>query len=237
MGKRELKVGVVMPTFNQSKFLPAALESYYAQTDGDYDPRLVVVDDGSTDETLKVLTETAEPRAAHVISYRKNRGSAHAINTGVAAHGDRVDALTWISSDNVMTPQWLERVTTTMSEKGAGVVYGGFWFLVEGKRDQYIFRYHEKDRLINDVNCYYGPAFLIRRDVWHLAGRHRGRISHDYDHWLRVEEACWSLNLPIIGVDEPLCLYNAHPLRATVVRAHEFDANHWQAEARKRRAV
>ena len=39
---------------------------------------------------------------------------------------------------------------------------------------------------------HYGPAFLIRKDVWLEAGPHRGRISHDYDHWLRVEEACSS---------------------------------------------
>lgn len=223
---------MVMPTYNQARFLPEALASYRNQV---YPSScLVVVNDASTDETPQLL-ELHTPKL-HVVNHTRNKGTAEAINSGVEALGPEFDALTWISSDNWMAKQWLSRLVETMSERDAGVVYGGFWYLVPGKRDLYIFRYHERDRLIEDKNCYYGPAFLIRRDVWTAAGSHRGRISHDYDHWLRVEEVCYRWNLPIVGVDEPLCMYNAHDQRVTVTRADQYDAHHWQAEARKRRA-
>lgn len=229
-----LRIGVVLPTYNQDKWIAAALEGYAKQT---VPSDLVVVNDACTDDTLTIL-KGHSPLLKMMVTHEKNRGSAEAINTGIASLGTLgggYDALTWISSDNVMSPRWLEILSRAMEDYEAGVTYGGFTWK-KGKQSHYLFRQHQRDHLINDNNCYYGPAFLIRADVWRKAGPHRGKISHDYDHWLRVEEVCYRLGLPILGIDQDLCLYNAHDERATVIRAHEFDAHRWQEEAKKRRA-
>lgn len=229
-----LRIGVIMPSYNQDKWLAAALEGYAKQTSPS---DLVVVNDASTDNTVQILKGHSHLFKI-VVTHEKNKGSAEAINTGVCAldtFKGEYDALTWISSDNVMAPSWLEILSRAMEENEAGVTYGGFTWK-KGNQSHYLFRQHQRDHLINDRNCYYGPAFLIRGDVWKKAGPHRGRISHDYDHWLRVEEVCYRLGLPILGIDRDLCLYNAHDERATVIRAHEFDAHYWQEEAKKRRA-
>ena len=232
-----VKVGVVMPTYNQAEFLSAAIDSYLSQDRGA--SRLVVVDDGSTDDTPKILDKLGP----EVWTQRQeNRGTAEAINAGVRnlTAGwtcSRFDALTWISSDNVMTPDWLSTLAKAMEETGAGAVYSGFVIVHPGGRRQNFFREHRREGLLEDVNCYYGPSFLIRRDVWHEAGPHRGKIAHDYDHWLRVEEACYRRRLPIVGVPRPLCYYSAHDKRATVVRRAEFDAHVWQAGAKARRGT
>jgi glycosyltransferase involved in cell wall biosynthesis len=222
-----------MPTYNQAQWLPGALASVLAM---DHDG-VCVVDDGSTDATPKVIATFARayPDDFWTVESRKNEGTAGAINRGVDTFSAHVEALTWCSSDNVMHECALGILSDQIAD-GAGVAYGGFWHCTP-ERVQYLFKPYDPARLIADVNCYFGPAFLIRKDVWLEAGPHRGKISHDYDHWLRVEEVCWKRGLPIVGVDYPLCWYNAHDKRVTVTRAHEFDAHHWQAEARKRRGL
>ena len=231
---------MVMPTYNQAQWLPGALASVELAARAWHRDltHVVVVDDGSSDATPRLI-------GAHSLIYsfghmrQPNRGSAEAINMGVAQLcdpcPDPVDALAWVSSDNTMTRDWLWRLVGALDD-GAGAAYGGF-YRVDAERCSYHFTPHEKDRLISGLECYYGPAFLIRKDVWLEAGPHRGRISHDYDHWLRVEEVCYRRGLPIVGVDQPLCWYNAHDKRAGVVKRHEFDAHHWQAEAKKRRGL
>lgn len=229
-----MKIGVCMPSYNQARWLDGALGSYYVQTHKD--SQLVVVDDGSTDATPALLKE--HYREPWVIRHPRNKGSAEAINTGIAALTaiHEIDALSWISSDNKMDPSWLALLVDAMQKNGAGAVYGGFWYVRVGGHRTYMYRRYDKDRLLGDLNCFFGPAFLIRRDVWLEAGPHRGKISHDYDHWLRVEETCWRMKVPIIGVDKALCDYNAHDERVTVTRANDYDAHIWQLEAKKRRS-
>lgn len=229
-----MRVGVVMPTYNQAQWLPGALASVLSQDHAG----LAVVDDGSTDSTPEVLYGFSESHgdAFWTLAPEKNEGTAAAINRGVESMSVHMEALTWVSSDNVMSSTWLPTLTARMDKWGAGAVYGGY-YRVTAERVSYHFEPYDPARLISSPSCYMGPAFLIRADVWKEAGPHRGRISHDYDHWLRVEEVCWKRGLPIVGVDAPLCWYNAHDKRASVVRAHEYDALHWQAEARKRRGL
>lgn len=97
--------------------------------------------------------------------------------------------------------------------------------------------YDPKYLINNPQDCYCGPAFLIRSQVWALAGEHIGKNAHDYGHWLRVEEACWATGYAIRRVPESLCFYNAHPDRATDTRkGPEWeDAKQHQGEALERR--
>lgn len=209
-----------MPVWNQHEYLEEAVRSVEPQVS-----RLIVVDDGS-DPPIPHADYRIEP----------NGGTAQAINRGLMlALAENPDWVTWVSSDNVMRSRWVEALLLASGPK-VGVVYGGFTW-AKGKNEKYLFVTHSKDRLIGQEDCYYGPAFLIRREVWQKAGPHRGKISHDYDHWLRVEEACWAMGMQIVGVDEDLCWYRAHDKRATVLRRHEYDAKHWQQEARKRRGI
>jgi hypothetical protein len=95
---------------------------------------------------------------------------------------------------------------------------------------------YDPDRLLGDLNCYVGPAFLVRADVWRETGELRGRNSCDYDHWLRIEETCRRRGLRWVYHKGVLCHYYSGNERATVARKHEYDADRWQREARERRA-
>jgi glycosyltransferase involved in cell wall biosynthesis len=223
-----------MPTYNQDQFIEPALNTVVPQVDA-----LVIVDDGSRDKTTEIVKRWCiENENVFVVTHEDNRGTAEAINSGqesLAVFGIECDWLTWVSSDNTYVLTWMQTLMQHAGED-AGVVYSGFWWEKPACK-RYLFVPYTREQLIRDQNCMFGPSFVIRHDVWSEAGPHRGRISHDYDHWLRVEEICWRWGLEIVGVDEPLCHYNAHDARVTITRRREYDAPKWQREARKRRGV
>ena len=214
-----MKLGVIMPTYNQAQYLIAAIGSVVEQVD-----ELVVVDDGSTDSTSVMLEACAGIR---VVTHAQNQGTAVAINTGFEALSD-CEWVSWVSSDNVHTPNWRDGLFECVADD-VGVVYSAYSW-----DTRHMFTPYDPEHLVKDLNCFFGPSFMIRRDVWQS---HRGAISHDYDNWLRVEEACWRNGLSIVASKKDLCWYRVHDERATVVKRHEFDAPRWQAKALARRAI
>ena len=96
----ELRVSVVIPTYNCASFLVEALESVIAQTRSA--DEIIVVNDGSTDETEEVL----QPYADRILLLgQENRGVSVARNNGIArATGDWV---AFLDADDVWKPQKL----------------------------------------------------------------------------------------------------------------------------------
>ena len=221
-----MKVSAIMPTFNQAEFIEEAIMSVVDQVD-----ELIVVDDGSTDRTAS-LVRSCFTEGISLIQHNKTFATAAAINTGFEQ--TRFDLVTWVSSDNIHTPDWREKLEAQFTDN-VGAVYSGYRYGLGGIRVSAV-PYNPK-RLIAEQDCYFGPSFLIRREVWEKAGDHRGRLSHDYDHWLRVEEACWDMGLSIIGISDPLCDYRTHDQRASLVRRHQYDAPIFQSEAERRRSA
>lgn len=215
-------VSVLMPTYNQSRFLPRALVGLFDQTFKDFE--LIVCDDGSMDATPQILQGTG----ARVVTHDYNRGAATAINTAAALSTG--EYMTWVSSDNVMRPDWLECLVGRMA--GNGAVYSAYHRIDEGRETDEHPGPYAPERLISSENCFFGPSFLIRREVWQ---EHRGKSSHDFDQWTRVEEACWDRGLGIEYVDRVLCDYYAGPWCTARARPELYDAHLWRAEALKRR--
>ena len=97
-------VSVVIPTYNRAGMLPRAMDSVLAQTYDDLE--LVVVDDGSTDDTEAVVTGYDDPRVRYV-AHETNRGANVARNTGIeAAAGEYV---AFLDSDDEWRPEKLQR--------------------------------------------------------------------------------------------------------------------------------
>jgi glycosyltransferase involved in cell wall biosynthesis len=228
-------VSVIMPTYNQAEFLEAALVALDKQSFGDFE--LIVVNDGSTDHTEEIL-DAWRPSHPMIVIAQPNSGTAQAINAGISLARGRW--WTWVSSDNTQERLWLERLLEAVKGTKAGAVFSDYYRDENGKvgpekipndpRPGY-----KRGQLIETINCFFGPSFLIRSDVWRAAGPHTGKISHDYGHWLRVEEVCMINGMDILYVPEQLAVYRAHPKRVTVTHRHEFDAHDFQARAKERR--
>lgn len=116
------RVSVLMPTFKQAAFLPRALESLLAQTLTDWE--LIVLDDGSPDETADVLAPyLADPRV-RLIRFERNRGLGHALN--VATREARGRYLAYLPSDDVYYPDHLGTLADLLDARPeVDLAYGG----------------------------------------------------------------------------------------------------------------
>lgn len=226
-----------MPTYNQARYLPEALASLSPES-GQAPHILAVVNDASTDDTGWVLSRGPH-RVDAILHHTENRGCAASINAGVFMLGAKTDAeaLTWVSSDNVMYPSWIATLSAAL-KPGVGAVYSAFDMPGQkGKTITVRQEAYDPARLVSSENCYFGPSFLIRAEVWREAGPHEGGSAHDYGHWARVEEVCWRRGLSIVYVDEPLCWYRVHEEQTVKRRPDLYDAAEQRAKALARRAA
>jgi glycosyltransferase involved in cell wall biosynthesis len=97
-----LQVSVVLPTYNRMRTLPRAVASVLAQDLADFE--LIVVDDGSTDETAAWLTAQTDPRI-HIIAPGRNQGVSTARNLGLDAA--KAPIVAFLDSDDVYRPNRL----------------------------------------------------------------------------------------------------------------------------------
>lgn len=235
------RVTVVMPAWVHSgDHIADAIASVREQTFRAFD--FVLVIDGPSNPKLDaavidVLGDPVSDCGRGVIRLPKNVGTAAAINAGFE-HEHGTEFLTWISADNVLNPSFLDALVGFLdSNPSTDAVYSQY---IRDQGEMVNGHWHSQKRtvvnnpyqpLVDDVNCFIGPSFLWRRRLVEKVGPQRGAIAHDYDYWLRLEEAGRIDWLP-----RALVTYRVHDDRATVRKATTYDARHWQAEARLRRA-
>lgn len=117
------EISVVVPVFNREKTLRRSLESVLGQSFRDFE--VVVVDDCSTDGSLKVAEEVAATdRRVRVISLSRNRGAAYCRNCGV--DHSKGNIIAFQDSDDVWLPDRLKVQMEAMRVNGASVVIGRF---------------------------------------------------------------------------------------------------------------
>jgi len=92
---------VIIPSYNRAALLPRAIQSVIHQTFDDWE--LLVVDDGSTDDTAQQVAVFNDPRIRYL--YQNNQGVCVARNTG--AHHAKGEYLVFLDSDDYATSNWL----------------------------------------------------------------------------------------------------------------------------------
>jgi glycosyltransferase involved in cell wall biosynthesis len=98
-----MKVSIVMPAYNRGYIIAEALESALAQSYRDIE--ILVVDDGSNDDTGEIVKGFRDPRGRY-LRHARNSGCGAAYNTGFAA--SRGELLSILDSDDVWKPHKLE---------------------------------------------------------------------------------------------------------------------------------
>lgn len=110
-------ISIVMSTYNRASVLPRAIESVLRQTYADWE--LIIVDDGSTDETAQVLADIKDPRVK-VYRHPQNRGLTATKNTGF----DHIQGewFTLLDDDDEAVPEALEAMLECAERTGATAV-------------------------------------------------------------------------------------------------------------------
>jgi GT2 family glycosyltransferase/glycosyltransferase involved in cell wall biosynthesis/SAM-dependent methyltransferase/uncharacterized protein YbaR (Trm112 family) len=181
-------VTVVMPLYNYDHYVVEALDSVREQTLRALD--LVVVDDRSTDRSLRVVTDWARKNEGRfnriqVLKNRSNYGLALSRNTGFDAAGTTY--VLPLDADNKLLPECCETLLNAIRVSGAAFAYG----MVQ--------RFGDKDGLIN-ADRYDGQRFvggnyidamaLVSKEAWAaIGGYHHIQFGwEDYDFWCRLAE-------------------------------------------------
>lgn len=120
-------VSVIIPTYNRAAYLPRALDSVIAQTWRDWE--IVLIDDGSTDDTSRVAEAYARQLGSRLIFLQQgNHGASHARNCGIEASSGRFIA--FLDSDDEFVPAKLERQLELFSLcPDLGLVYCDYAFV------------------------------------------------------------------------------------------------------------
>ena len=114
------QVSVVMPVYNGQRYLAEAIESILTQSCADFE--LIIVDDGSGDNSAAIIRAYAErDERIRFFQHERNRGRADAMNTGIAAAESQY--ITRMDCDDVSLPERLEKqVAFLESNPGIGAL-------------------------------------------------------------------------------------------------------------------
>ena len=188
----EPTVSVIIPTYNRAHLITRAIRSVLDQTYGDFE--LIVVDDGSTDNTEGIVNGFNDPRIRY-IRHDKNRGVAAARNTGIKAA--RGSYIAFQDSDDEWLPAKMEKQLQAFKNASpkVGVVYSGIW-RIEGNKRKHI-GYHDKKGKEEDL-CHnllkksfiYIPSAVVRKECFTKVGMFDGEISpaDDWELWIRISK-------------------------------------------------
>ena len=106
-----MKASVIIPNLNGAGWLRDSIESVWAQTEQDFE--LIVIDNGSTDESLDIARSYRGRDRYTLIENAGNTGFSHAVNQGIAIAKGEYMAL--FNNDAFAEPDWLAELIKTPS--------------------------------------------------------------------------------------------------------------------------
>lgn len=193
-------VSVIMPAYNAGRFLEAAIRSVLAQTLTDWE--LLVLDDGSSDDTLAIARSlAAEDCRIRVLPNEQNMGVARTRNRGFdLCRGDYVALL---DSDDLWLPNKLERQLERMAQTGADLCYCSYAIVdADGEKSRPDYLVPEQtdfDKLLreNVIGC---STVVLSRKVIESHRFETDFYHEDYVLWLKLLRAGFRAS----GCAEPL---------------------------------
>ncbi|KKB71537.1 MULTISPECIES: glycosyltransferase family 2 protein [Bacillus] len=240
-------VGIVMPVYKQNHdYLKLALKSVLEQSFTNY--YFAVVSDGAPSDHIEIIKrETEGDERVHLIEKEKNEGIAKALNTGFnyLQKFESIRYLTWVSSDNVYDPEFIEKHRNALENapENVGLSYSNFYHIDHKGtvlREQFSNYQGQPKETLLDI-CFIGASFMYKSKAAAKTGGYQLWPVEDYEYWLRLTEHCDIVYIPEVlaayRVDSPLSV--SAQLRHSKEQHRRFRhaLNLAKLEARKRRNI
>ncbi|WP_375512531.1 glycosyltransferase family 2 protein [uncultured Nostoc sp.] len=183
-------VSVIIPTYQRANLVSETIESVLVQTYTDYE--IIVVNDGSTDNTREVLARFGN---RITVIHQENKGPSVARNTGIMASQGQYIA--FIDDDDLWVPNKLEKqVSCFESNPNIGLVYSNILFFNDYhvSADIWPKRSHPpgvlKNWMLFELNFIPILSVMVRRECLDEVGLFDQTLKYceDYDLWLRIIE-------------------------------------------------
>lgn len=192
-------VSIITPSYNQGRFIRETIESVLGQ---DYENvEYIVIDGGSTDETLSILNEYKEK--IHFIS-EPDSGQSNAINKGFRmAHGEIV---AWLNSDDVYEPGCISNaVEYFINNPNLALVYSDGYIIDDKSNKLKVFEYTQEFdywKLVNFWDYIMQPATFFKAEMLKEVGYLDEELNYcmDWDLWIKLASVgevqyvneCWA---------------------------------------------
>jgi glycosyltransferase involved in cell wall biosynthesis len=213
---------VLMPAYNAGRYIAEAIESVRAQTVGDW--QLLVIDDGSKDDTLAVAQTIAAKDSRVRVITQSNAGIAPTLNRGL----EMLEGAEWVflmHADDVMMPSRIERQAAFVAANPDLAVASSLVYYINGAGDTIG---HGRSPFTDpkaveaavkraEMIAFNHPACVLRRQAVLDAGGYRQAFwpAEDCDLWGRIVERGHRVAVQ----DEFLLKYRIHGSSASISRA------------------
>lgn len=206
-------VSIVTPCLNAGRYIEATIQSVLTQ---DY-PRIeyLVMDGGSTDDTLEIL---ARYEAQLCWVSEKDRGTADAINKGFErCEGD---IFTYLNADDILLPGALwAAVSALESQPGVSGVYGNAWWIDQSGARIRPYPVKDFDPKLLESECFIcQPASFVRSEAFRNLGGLDPTLAltFDYEFWMR-----YSRLYTLKRIEQPLACSRMHADNKSLGRKKE----------------
>ncbi len=198
-------VSVIIPAYNGARFLPEAIESVLAQTYKDYE--IIVVDDGSTDNTKEILKPYFD-KIKYI--HQQNQGAATARNTGI--RHSQGEYIAFLDADDVWLPEKLHTQVYYLDNNPEVAMVYSRSFTISGDGELISKKSSYKDfpsgEIFNILFLHsffiYTSTVVVRRRILDTVGLFDESLitSEDRDLWLRIAR-----EFKVSGITKYLCKY------------------------------
>jgi len=208
-----LTVSIIIPTYNREEFIEQCVESALNQTYKDIE--VVVVDDGSTDNTLGLLRKYHNIK----ICIQKHKNTASAMNLGIKkAKGEWIKLL---GSDDYLLPACIENFMKAVTNRDC-IYYSDYFILKNNELKEYIAPEYPREKQYYELRrAFYGGCSFISNYIFHKFGYFDETYPYaeDYDYWLRLSSKVIELrHLPFYST-----VYRIHEGQNTNKHGKSFD--------------
>lgn len=217
MQKRKKLVSVVMTVFNQEKYLAEAIESILGQTYTYFE--LVIIDDGSSDNTPGIISKYAEKDNRIKVLKRENKGRVYSLNQGISLSSG--DYIAIMDSDDISHKERLEKqVAFLENNRNVFLVGSKIKLQFNGIDDDYTIK--ERNRVLktsnseldrndifstlNDSFKILHPTWMFRKELYTYVGGYREHLCEDVDFIFRAS----SMGFIADRLDDVLLTYRVH---------------------------